>query len=166
MFNVPVVATVFLTVAVCGLAAGFVSGRADAHARYLVSVDRAEQEFHAARKLCVPLIGADWERCAVKALADQWRATADTDTARRNTPESYRLQRLVAAGTAFLMQTQQCGALAEPTRATCDKAALAAYRQTVAHVSAPELTERGCVLTGCPAAPARPESHPARPQEV
>jgi hypothetical protein len=165
MFNVPVIATTFLAVAVCGLAAGFVSGRADAHARYLVSIDRAEQEFYAARKLCVSLIGADWERCAVNALAERWRAVADTDAARRNTPESYRLQRLVATGTAFLLQTQRCGALAEPTRATCDKATLAAYRQALAHVSAPELTERGCVLAGCPA-PARPASHTARPQEV
>jgi hypothetical protein len=117
MFNVPVIATTFLAVAVCGLAAGFVSGRADAHARYLVSIDRAEQEFYAARKLCVSLIGADWERCAVNALAERWRAVADTDAARRNTPESYRLQRLVATGTAFLLQTQRCGALAEPAGA-------------------------------------------------
>ena len=165
MFNVPVVTTAFLSVAVCGLGAGFVSGRADAHARYLVSIDRAEQAFYAARKLCMPLVGLDWERCTVKALADQWRAAADADATHRNTPESYRVQRLVAAGTAFLMQTQQCGALPELTRAACDKAALSAYRQAVSRVSAPELTEQGCGLTGCPT-PTRPAKRTARPQEV
>ena len=157
MLNIAVVATSLLTVAVCGLAAGFVSGRADAHGRYLVSIERAEQGAYAARKLCMPLAGADWERCTAKALADQWRALADADAAHRNTPESYRVQRFVAAGTAFLLQTQQCSALPEPTRATCDKAALAAYRQAVSRVSAPELTEQGCLLTGCPA-PARSKS--------
>ena len=81
MLNIPVVATGLLTVAVCGLAAGFVSGRADAHSRYLVSIERAEQGAYAARKLCMPLVGADWERCTAKALADQWRAVADADAA-------------------------------------------------------------------------------------
>jgi hypothetical protein len=165
MLNIPFVATSFLTVAVCGLAAGFLSGRADAHSRYLISIERAEQGAYAARKLCMPLVEADWERCTGKALADQWRAAADADAAHRNTPESYRVQRFVAAGTAFLLQTQQCSALVEPAQTTCDKAALAAYRQAVSRVSAPELTEQSCLLTGCPA-PARSKSGSARPQEV
>ena len=165
MLNIPLVATGLLTVAVCGLAAGFLSGRADAHSRYLVSIERAEQGAYAARKLCMPLVAADWERCTANALADQWRATADADAAHRNTPESYRVQRFVAAGTAFLLQTPQCSALPEPAQATCDSAALAAYRQAVSRVSAPELTEQGCLLTGCPA-PARSKSHSARAKEV
>ena len=165
MLSIPVVATGLLTVAVCGLAAGFVSGRADTHARYLVSIERAEQGAYAARKLCMPLAGADWESCTAKALADQWRAVADADASHRNTPESYRVQRFVAAGAAFLVQTQQCGTLPDPTRETCDKAALAAYRQAVSRVSAPELTEQGCAFKGCPA-PARPAGRAAKPQEV
>jgi hypothetical protein len=165
MLNVPIVATGLLTVAVCGLAAGFVSGEADAHARYLVSIERAEQGAYAARKLCMPLAGADWETCTAKALADQWRAVAGADAAHRNTPESYRVQRFVSAGTAFLVQTQQCGALPDPSRATCDHAALAAYRQAVSRVSAPELTEQDCVFTGCPA-PARPAGGAVKPKEV
>ena len=40
MLNIPLVATSLLTVAVCGVAAGFLSGRADAHSRYLVSIER------------------------------------------------------------------------------------------------------------------------------
>jgi hypothetical protein len=165
MLNIPVVATGLLAVAVCGLAAGFVSGRADAHGRYLVSIERAEQGADAARKLCMPLAGADWERCTAKALADQWRALADADASHRNTPESYRVQRFVAAGTAFLLQTQQCSALPDSIRATCDKAAIAAYRQAVSRVSGPELTEQSCVFIGCPT-PVRPASRLARPQEV
>lgn len=165
MLSIPVVATGLLAVAVCGLAAGFVSGRADAHGRYAVLIERVEQGADAARKLCMPLAGADWERCTTKALADQWRALADADVSHRNTPESYRVQRFVAAGTAFLLQTQQCSALLEPTRATCDKAAIAAYRQAVSRVSASELSEQGCPLTGCPA-PARPARRVAKPQEV
>jgi hypothetical protein len=165
MLNIPLVATSLLTVAVCGVAAGFLSGRADAHSRYLVSIERAEQGAYAARKLCIPLVGTDWERCMAKALADQWRAAADADAAHRNTPESYRVQRFVAAGTAFLLQTQQCSALPAPTRAACDNVALEAYRQAVSGVSAPELTEQGCLLTGCPA-PARSPGRGSKPREV
>jgi len=165
MLNTPVVATAVLIVAVCGLATGFVSGRADAHTRYLVSIQRAEQSANAARKLCVAFVGADWERCAAKALADQWRAVADADAAHWNTPESYRVQRFVAAGAAFLLQTQQCGTLYDSTRASCDEAALAAYRRAVGRISAPEPTEQSCVLAGCPA-PARPTARIAKPREV
>jgi hypothetical protein len=165
MFNVPVVATGLVTVAVCGLAAGFVSGRADAHTRYLVSIEHAEQASYAARNLCMPLVGADWERCMGRALADQWRAVADADAAHQNTPESYRVQRFVAAGTAFLMQTQQCGSLPVAARATCDKAAIEAYRQAASRVAAPELTERGCEFTGCPA-PAQPAGSAVKRREL
>jgi hypothetical protein len=165
MLNTPVVATAVLIVAVCGLATGFVSGRADAHARYVVSMERAEQGANAARKLCAAFVGADWERCAAKALADQWRAVADADAAYWNTPESYRMQRLVAAGAAFLLQTQQCGTLSDPTRASCDHAALATYRRAVSRISAPEPTEQSCVLAGCPA-PTRPTDRIAKPREV
>jgi hypothetical protein len=154
MLNTPVVATAVLIVAVCGLATGFVSGRADAHTRYLVSIQRAEQSANAARKLCVAFVGAD-----------QWRAVADADAAHWNTPESYRVQRFVAAGAAFLLQTQQCGTLSASTRASCDEAALAAYRRAVGRISAPEPTEQSCVLAGCPA-PARPTARIANPSEV
>jgi hypothetical protein len=135
MLNLPVVAIGLLTVAVSGLAAGFVTGWADMRARYLVSIERAEQDFYAARQLCMPLVGADWERCTAKALANQWRAMAGVDAVHRNTPESYRVQRFVAANTAFLVQTQQCASFPETTRATCDKAAVAAYREAVERVS-------------------------------
>ena len=165
MLNTPVIATAVLIVAACGLAAGFVSGRADANTRYMVSIERQGQSTNFARKLCAAFVGAEWERCAAKALADQWRAVADADAAHWNTPESYRVQRFVAAGTAFLLQTQQCSALPAATRATCDNVALAAYRQAVSRVSAPELTEQGCLLTGCPA-PARSPGRGSKPQEV
>jgi hypothetical protein len=165
MLNAPVVVTAVLIVAVSGLATGFVSGRADAHTRYLVSIERAEQGATAARKLCMALVGAEWEHCTAKALADQWRAVADADAAHWNTPESYRVQRFVTAGAAFLMQTQQCSTLPDATREPCDRAALAAYRQAVSRVSAPELTEQGCVFTGCPA-PTRPASRAVKPQEA
>ena len=164
MLNVPLVAAGVLIVAACGLAAGFVSGRADTHARYLVSIENAEREAYAARKLCMPLIGADWERCTATALAEQWRAIADAEAAHRNAPESYRVQRFVTAGTALLLQTQQCGSLPVAGRATCDKAALEVYRQAVSRAAAPELTEHSCVLKGCPG-PARP-STAERPREV
>jgi hypothetical protein len=165
MLNMPVVAIAVLMITVCGLVAGFVSGRADTHASYLVSVERAEQGANAARKLCAAFVGADWERCAAKALADHWRAMADADAAHWNTPESYRVQRFVAAGADFLLQTQQCGTLSESTRANCDEAALAAYRRAMGRISAPEPTEQSCVLAGCPA-PARPTERMAKPREV
>jgi hypothetical protein len=165
MLKAPVLAAAVLIVAVCGLAAGFVSGRADANTRYLVSIERAEQGANAARKLCMAFVGVDWERCTAKALADQWRTVADADAAHWNTPESYRVQRYVAAGAAFLVQTQECGTLPDASRTTCDKAALAAYRQAVSRVSGPELTEQSCVFIGCPA-PTQPASPGAKPKEV
>ena len=166
LFNILTAALgVVIIVAVCGLAAGFVSGRADAHTRYLVSLERLEQGSHAARKLCVSLSGADWESCITRALVAKWRAVAEAEAAHRNTPESYRVQRFVAAGTAFLTQTQQCGALPGAARATCDKAALEAYREAVSRVTAPELTEQSCAFTGCPGR-ARPAGVVAKPREV
>jgi hypothetical protein len=165
MLKMPVVAAAVLIAAVCGLAAGFITGRADAQTRYLISIARAEQGANTARKLCTAFVGADWERCTARALSDQWRAVADADAAHWNTPESYRVQRFVAAGAAFLVQTQQCSVLPDATRTTCDKAALATYRQAISRVSAPEFTERSCVLAGCPA-PVPPLDHAIKPREV
>ena len=165
MVSTSAVATGALVVAVSGLAAGFVSGSIDAPTRYPVSIERAEQVAAAAPKLCVPLVGADWERCTARALANQWRSMADTDATHQNTPEAYRVQRFVVAITAFLVQTEHCGALPDPGRATCDHAALTAYRHAVSRVSVPEVTEQGCAFERCPA-PARPASRGARLQEM
>ena len=166
MHNAKAVAAGALFVAVCGLAAGFVrEPAAGAHARYMVSRVLADQAADAARKLCMPLVGTEWERCTANALANQWRAVADADAAQQSTPEAYRAQRFVVAVTAFLVQTQHCGALPHPGRAACDKAAIAAYHQAISCVSASEVTEQGCVCIGCPV-PARPASRSAKLREV
>jgi hypothetical protein len=157
-----VAAVGLVALAVCLLTAGVVSGRADARARYLVSIERAEQEASAARSLCLPLSGTEWERCTAKALADEWRAMADASTAQRNMPESYRLQRFVTAGTALLLLAQQCSTLSEPARATCNNIALAAYRQAI---SSSEPSDRPCEPPVCPR-PLRPETRALNAQEV
>ncbi len=166
MLNAPIIAIGLVTVAVCGLAAGFVSGRGDAHTQYLVSIERVEQRFHAARKLCLSLSGSDWERCITKALADKWRAVADADAARRNTPESYRVQRFVNASTTLLMQTLDCSSRPAASRTTCDKAALEAYRQASSRAAASELTGQDCTLPGCPNRFVLPPRGAAKPRDV
>ncbi len=166
MLNAPIIAIGLVTGAACGLAAGFVSGRTVAHPQYLISLERAEQGFNAACKPCLLLSGRDWERCITRALVDKWRAVADADAARRNTPESYRVRRFVNAGTALLMQTQDCSSLPAASRMTCDKAALEAYRQAISRAASSEFTGQDCTVPGCPNRFVLPPRGAVKPRDV
>jgi hypothetical protein len=150
MLNAPYVATALVAVAACGLATGFVSGRVNEHTRYLVSIERVEQASFAARKQCEPLSGSEWERCITRALSEKWQAIAEAEVAHRNTPESYRVQRFVAAGAALLMGAGQCSVLPVLARVACDRAALEAFREAADRAAASDLTGGDCSLAGCP----------------
>jgi hypothetical protein len=54
-----VAAASFLFVVAAGLAAGFVRGQAEERSRYLLSFDRAEQAFYAARRHCETSLGEE-----------------------------------------------------------------------------------------------------------
>lgn len=134
-----------------GLVVGLLRWHTEGHAQYLLSLDNAERGFFAARKSCDAFTGEEWGRCITTALATRWRAMASAEVERRNTPESYRVQRVTNAGTALLIQTQECGAEPRPTaRAACEADALNEYRLALAREANPELVERDCSLSGCP----------------
>ena len=150
MTNARLIVAGIAIVAVVGLAAGFIRGQAEARAQYLLSLDHAERGFSAARKSCESSAGEEWGRCITTALAARWRAMANAEVEHRNTPDAYRVQRVTNAGAALLMQTQECGAENEATRAACEADALDAYREALAREANPELAERNCSLSGCP----------------
>jgi len=150
VLSAPIVATALMAVAACGLAAGFVSGRMDSPTQYRVSLHEVEREFYSSRKLCERLSGIEWEQCITVAWSGMVQSVAKADALHRNAPESYRVQRFIAAATALLTQTQRCGALGDSPRAACDKAALEAYRGAVRNAAAPDVTGDDCTLIGCP----------------
>lgn len=150
-------------VAIAGLTIGFIRGQTEGHAQYLLSLDHAERGFSAARKTCESSPGEEWARCITTALATRWRALATAEVEHRNTPESYRVQRITNAGAALLMRTQECGA-EEAGKAACEAAALNDYREALAREATPDLAERNCSLSGCPSriAPAQRVAAKAR----
>ena len=150
MFNARLVATALSAVAVCGVAAGFVSGKLNEHTRYLVEIEQVEQASYRARRECESLSGGEWQQCIARALSEKWRAIAEAEAAHRNTPESYRVQRFVSAGAALLMGMGQCGALADLARTTCEEAAVEAFREAAARAGASDVSGGDCSLIGCP----------------
>ena len=148
--NAPILAIALVAAAACGLAAGFVSGRADSQTHYRASLNKVEQDFDSSRKLCERLSGNEWEQCITSAWSGMLQSVAEAEALHRNSPESYRVRRFVAAGTALLMQTQRCGVLADSPRTACDKAALEAYRRAVRQAAASDVTGDDCALAGCP----------------
>ena len=150
MSNARLLVAGIAVVAVAGLAIGFVRGQTEGHAQYLLSLDHAERGFATARKSCESLSGEEWGRCITTALAVRWRTMANAEVEHRNTPESYRVQRITNAGADLLMRTQECIAEPEATQGACEADALDAYRQALAREANPELAERNCSLSGCP----------------
>ena len=144
------IAAAVAVAALIGLAAGFVRGQAQAQNYYLLALDRAEAEFHATRKTCERARGNEWKACIGKALSDKWRALAAADVRLRNTPEAYRIQRVVDAGTVFLSEIQQCSQTSEARRTVCDSLALDGFRQAMERASGNESAETACTLAGCP----------------
>ena len=150
MPSAPILAIALVAAAACGLAAGFVSGRVDAQTHYRASLNKAEQDFYSSRKLCERLSGSEWEQCVTSAWSGMLQSVAEAEALHRNTAESYRVRRFVAAGTGLLVQTQRCGALADLPRTACDKAALETYRRAVRQAAASDVTGDDCTVTGCP----------------
>jgi hypothetical protein len=150
MLSTPAVVTALAVVAVCGLGAGFLSGLADSSAGYRTSLHTVERKFYASRKRCEPLSSAEWAQCVTMAWSEMWQAVAQAEALHRNQPESFRVQRLIAANIALLKGMEQCSVLGDLPRAACDKAALEAYRRAVDQAASTEAVGNSCDVAGCP----------------
>jgi len=139
-----------LLASMIGLAVGLVRGQAMVQNGYVLSLERADSAFYAARKDCESLANEAWQLCIAKALAEKWRALAEAEVRLRNTSDAYRMQRVVAAGTMFLIQVQQCASLSAPGRRACDHAAVGAFREAMARTTSRERATQDCTLVGCP----------------
>lgn len=138
--------------AAVGVAAGYMGGQARSQNAYLTEAESIEREFVAARRQCAAQAGNAWNACAAQSIANKWRGLADAEVRLRNTAESYRVQRIVQAGAALLVEAQRCGAGRSAQRAACDNAALGSYRQAMAHVDIGSPSAE-CTLAGCPRQP-------------
>ena len=156
------IAAPFVLIALICFAVGFVRGQAEAQNHYLISMDRAEGAFHAARKGCAVAQAGEWRTCITKALSDKWRAMAEAEVRLRNTPEAYRIQRIVDADAMLLTDIEQCGLMSGSRRLVCDSIALDAFRAAMKHATSSEsAASTECTLAGCPA-PATPASRTTR----
>ena len=156
------VAGSFVLVALICSAVGFVRGQAEAQNHYLISMDRAEGTFHATRKGCSVAQGSEWRTCIARALADKWRAMAEAEVRLRNTPEAYRIQRIVDADAMLLTDIEECGLMSGSRRLVCDNVALDAFRAAMKHaIGSESAASTECTLAGCPA-PAVPATRIGR----
>jgi len=156
------IAGLLVLIALTCFGVGFVRGQAEAQNHYLLSMDRAEGAFHATRKGCAVAPGSEWRTCIAKALADKWRAMAEAEVTLRNTPEAYRIQRIVDADALLLTNIEECGLMSGSRRLVCDNVALDAFRAAMKHAtSAESAASTECTLAGCPA-PAAPASRAGR----
>ena len=156
------VAGLLVVIALICFVAGFVRGQAEAQNHYLISMDRAEGAFHATRKGCEAVQVSEWQPCIAKALSDKWRAIAQAEVRLRNTPEAYRIQRIVDADAALLTDIEECGAMSGSRRLVCDSVALDAFRAAMKRATGSEsAASTECTLAGCPA-PAAPASGTGR----
>lgn len=156
------VAGVLVLVALGCFAVGFVRGQAEAQNHYLLAMDRAQSAFHAARKGCAVAQGGEWRLCIAKALSEKWRAMAEAEVSLRNTPEAYRIQRVIDADAGLLTDIEECGLMSASRRAVCDSAALDAFRAAMKRANNSEAAaSTECTLAGCPA-PATPATHAGR----
>jgi hypothetical protein len=156
------VAGLLVLVALICFVVGFVRGQAEAQNHYLMSMDRAEGAFRATRKGCEAVQGSEWRPCIAKALSDKWRAMAQAEVSLRNTPEAYRIQRIVDADAALLTDIEECGAMSGSRRLVCDSIALDAFRAAMKRATGSEsAASTECTLAGCPA-PAAPETRAVR----
>jgi len=156
------VAGLLVVVAFICFVVGFVRGQAEAQNHYLLSMDRAEGAFHATRKGCESVQRNEWQPCIAKALSDKWRAIAQAEVRLRNTPEAYRIQRIVEADAALLTDIEECGAMSGSHRLVCDSVALDAFRAAMKRATGSEsAASTECTLAGCPT-PAAPAARVGR----
>ena len=155
-------AGLLVVVALICFAVGFVRGQAEAQNRYLLSMDRAERAFHTARTGCGVAHGGEWRLCIARALSSKWRAMAEAEVTLRNTPEAYRIQRIIDADAGLLTGIEECALLSGSRRLACDEAALDAFREATKHVTGGgSAASTACTLVGCPP-PVPPASRAAR----
>jgi hypothetical protein len=144
-------AGVAVLVALFCFVVGFVRGQVEAQNQYLLSMDRTEVAFHATRKGCAVTQGNEWRLCIAKALSNKWRAMAETEVRLRNTPEAYRIQRIVDADAGLLTDMEDCGLMSGARRLECDSIALDSFRSAMKRAASESAAAIGCTLAGCPA---------------